>query len=347
MNLRGQRRTAVLVALLAAGLLLAWFGPGSGLRFGDAAPAAPDARPGLLGAWDANPFASGVPSARANQQAASSLRELEAVRRVADALQRGSLQGTVLDGSWGTWSAGQLQPSLALRQRFDYLLTLHGEVTPAELRYWLAQQARMDVGSEHASQVLALWDQYLALQQSTGLGSANLNDPAAAQRAAAERAQLRRSLLGPQWAEAFYAEEEQALKALLERRAAGSQAGSEGVEASARSAAQNKPPAGFIPSQGALLVPPSEGLTPAQASDLQAQRVAQFGPEAAQRLREEDALRLQWEQRLAQARQQVQTLARAPELSALQRQAAQEAALAAQFSGSDLLRARALLLTPP
>ena len=88
----------------------------------------------------------------------------------------------------------------------------------------------------------------------------------------------------------------------------------------------------------ALLMPdPPAGAEQQQA--LQAQRVQRFGTEAAERLRIEDAARWAWAQRLEQARAQLHTLAGSV--------SAQEAYLARQFSGSELLRARTLLGLPP
>jgi Proteobacterial lipase chaperone protein len=94
---------------------------------------------------------------------------------------------------------------------------------------------------------------------------------------------------------------------------------------------RNPPP---LP-RAVLLPEPSASAEQLQA--LHTQRVAKFGPEAAERLRAEDAARWAWSHRLAQARSQLQTV---PE-------AEREAHLQRQFSGSELLRARALLGLPP
>lgn len=84
-----------------------------------------------------------------------------------------------------------------------------------------------------------------------------------------------------------------------------------------------------------LLPEPSASAEQLQA--LHAQRIAKLGPEAAERLRVEDAARWAWAQRLAQARTQLQALPTAEH----------EAHLKRQFSGSELLRARTLLGLPP
>lgn len=86
----------------------------------------------------------------------------------------------------------------------------------------------------------------------------------------------------------------------------------------------------------ALLIP-DKPASDAERQALHAQRIAQFGTAAAERLRAEDALRWEWARRLDEARTAVQGLA----------PAAQEAALARRFTGTELLRARTLLGLPP
>lgn len=331
-----------LVVLLAVLVWLAWPALTTWLQ-GGAAHTVPPAAVSSAN-WPASPFAAGPPSLPAAQQAAAAAEAEQAVLRVQAALSQGSLQGTVVDGSWGVFRGGQLQPSFTLRQRFDYLLTLRGEVSSGELRHWLAQQARLDIASsasvpeiaaEHLRQVLVLWDNYHALlaHPSAVTATPDLSDAQSLARTLAARQVQRQQLLGPQWATAFYAEEDAALQDFAQRRQlANAQPG----------AAQAVRPS---PQTSALLVPGAAALTPAQQQDLQAQRSAAFGAEATQRLAEEDALRLDWEQRLGAARNQVQALQHAPELSAPQRLAAQESVLAQRFGGSELLRARALLLT--
>lgn len=98
-----------------------------------------------------------------------------------------------------------------------------------------------------------------------------------------------------------------------------------------------KPPSPPAAPRALLMPDPPAGADQQQA--LQAQRVQRFGAEVAERLRLEDAARWAWAQRLAQARARLHTLAGSV--------AAQEAYLARQFSGSELLRARTLLGLPP
>lgn len=131
-----------------------------------------------------------------------------------------ALRGTALDGDWGLDGAGQLQPTRALRQRFDHLLLLQGQAPlsalTAHLR-WLAGQD--DLTAAQADAVLQVWQRYLGLLQAPIRSVARPDQPDTVGPALAERQQLRRQWLGPAWAQAFYGEEEAALQAWMTRAA--------------------------------------------------------------------------------------------------------------------------------
>lgn len=91
-----------------------------------------------------------------------------------------------------------------------------------------------------------------------------------------------------------------------------------------------------LPAPRSLLTP-DKPATEADAQALHAQRVAQFGAAAAERLRSEDLARWDWTRRLDEARSALQGMA----------PSAREALLARRFSGRELLRARTLLGLPP
>jgi lipase chaperone LimK len=289
----------------------------------------PPARTPVFTDWNFNTFADGAPS-EAIQHNADEALALDAARaRVMKVFESGSLRGSDLDGDWGEWvadaaGAQQLQPSLSLRRRFDYLLTALGEVTAPDLRQWMAQEIGTELGSAAAQQVLAVWDRYVALQQASFKSQVNPNDAATWQPSLAERAAVRRQILGEEWAKAFYADEERDFVAftgqLSTQRAAGTAVPGD--------------------AQMALLMP---AAPTADAAQLQAQRVQQLGVEGAERLRGEEAQWADWERRLAAARMRLQEIAAAPELSALQRAQAQAAYLAQNFAGAELVRVRALL----
>ena len=315
-----SRRLSRRVLLLAAiGLLVAAWSLLKPER------ASPPAQTPVFTDWNFNPFAEGAPS-EAMQHNADAALALDAAReRVMKVWESGSLRGSDLDGDWGHWvvdGAGnkQLRPSLSLRRRFDYLLTALGEVTPQDLRQWMEQEVGVELGSGAAQQVLAVWDGYVTLQQTSFKTQVNPNDAASWQSSLAERASVRRQILGEDWAKAFYADEEHAFVAFTEQRAGGA--------------------AAPVDAKMALLRPVSSAV---DSEQLLAQRVQQLGAEGAERLRLEEAQWADWERRLAAARVRLREMAAAPELSALQRGQAQAAYLAENFSGSELVRVRALL----
>ncbi|WP_236674988.1 lipase secretion chaperone [Piscinibacter sp. HJYY11] len=85
------------------------------------------------------------------------------------------------------------------------------------------------------------------------------------------------------------------------------------------------------------LLAPDKPVNEADAQALHAQRVAQLGAAAAERLRAQDLSRWDWQRRIDDARSALQSLA----------PAAKDAELARRFTGRELPRARALLGLPP
>lgn len=227
----------------------------------------------------------------------------------------GSLRGTSPDGDWGVDASGQLRPSITLRRRFDYYLSALGEASVDELGALMLADATRDVGAEAAARIREVWERYVRLQQQRYEHQVKLGDRGSWEPALAERQLARRRILGPAWAEAFYREEEEAL---------------------VREMAEPAPE----PAQRSLLLGSAPGTDP---EILHQQRIAQFGAEAAQRLREEDAAWKRWEQRVAQAYHEVERLKRAPELSDVQREAALTAYLERNFDERERLRVLALL----
>lgn len=307
------------LAALPAALALTWAAHAWLTREDGQAPQAPAP---VFTDWNFNPYAAGEPLAGV-QHNADTARAADAARaQVQRVLDRGSLRETQLDGDWGRWVDGQLQPSRSLRQRFDYLLTALGEADPAQLRHWIEQEVTAQMNAGAARQVLAVWDRYIALQQHRFERQPKLTDPESWAPALNERTQVRQRVLGLDWAQAFYAEEEAAFTQYIQQRT--------GTTGAAVAAAE-----------AATLLVAAPGAEPRQ---LHAQRVQALGPEVAERLHAEDDAWAAWERRLATARQELEALAVAPQLSALQRQQAQEQYLAQHFSGSERVRARALLL---
>ncbi len=124
-----------------------------------------------------------------------------------------------LEGSWGLNSAGQLQPSLKLRKRFDHLLNRLGDQNLLQLRASLQQQLETEAAPEAAAQILGVWDHYLRLQLWPWKTEVALDQPETWRKALSERSRIRRDLLGAAMAEAFYGPEERELRHWIEARA--------------------------------------------------------------------------------------------------------------------------------
>lgn len=232
-------------------------------------------------------------------------------------LTEGSLRGAELDGAWGAWDGQRLMPHADLRRRFDQLLTTLGETRPDELRQLVAWLAERDLGAPGAQAVLEVWDRYLKLQQHAFRETMDLNRPERWASVLQERQLVRRDVLGMAWADAFYREEETALRQRLDRTPE-----NQGAAEPAWTAAA---PAGLEPQAW------------------HRERVAALGQEAADRLQTEERAQAEWEQRLTTARSTIERLSRAPELSPGQQQEAVQNWLNQHFQGSERLRASALL----
>lgn len=231
----------------------------------------------------------------------------------------GSLREASLDGDWGVDAQGRLQPSLALRRRFDQLLTTLGEVNLDELTGWLLDRTLRDVGPQASAEIMAVWERYIALHEQRYTAVVRLDDPHTWAQALAERQRVRREILGPVWAEAFYRDEEEAMQRRIE---------------------QGRPTGSSPPEAPDRLLRPDPQLG---ADELHRRRIAQFGAEAAERLRAEDDAEAHWQARLAQAREQVQALQQAAHLSDPQRRDAIEGWIASHFDEREQLRVKALL----
>jgi hypothetical protein len=185
-------------------------------------------------------------------------------------------------------------------------LLLQGEVDLSAVASQIRKRVLVAHGAEAAQQIMVLWESYLRLQQHAWANQVNLQSRATWAPALAERTAVRRQLLGTVWAEAFYADEENALRQMI------AQANSGLPATTVAQAAAPQP-------------------LPALLSD------------AAQRTAAHEAEWQQWEQRLEAARNRVAQLQTAPELSEPQRHEAIITYINQQFSGGELLRARALL----
>ena len=219
-----------------------------------------------------------------------------------------SLANTQLDGDWGVGPDGQPQPSMALRRRFDYFLLLQGEQDLNTVAARIRQLVQAAHGAAAAQQIMAVWDSYLRLQQQRWATQVDMQRRETWAPALAERSLVRRQLLGAAWAQAFYADEENALRQMIAQANSG------------------------------LPVAATTATTPV------AQPTGPIAlPDAAQRMVAHQTQWQEWEQRVGAARSHLQQLRSAPELSDPQRSNAIALYINQQFSGNELLRAKALL----
>jgi lipase chaperone LimK len=126
-----------------------------------------------------------------------------------------SLRGVSLDGAWDVDVQGRLRPTLALRRRFDQLLSLVGETGVDEIGAFVAHDVRETFGADAAARMLALWQSYVALQQHAWRQRVDMRERSNWGPALAERQQVRRQLLGDDVARAFFGDDDAQLIALL------------------------------------------------------------------------------------------------------------------------------------
>lgn len=229
----------------------------------------------------------------------------------------GSLRGAALDGGWGVWDGQRLAPSADLRRRFDQMLITLGEASVDELRQLVDWLAERDLGPSGALAVLDVWDRYLQLQQHAYREVMDLQNPERWPQVLQERQRVRRDVLGAGWAEAFYGTEERAFIHRLQGT-----------------------PTQAVPQEPAWTDPAPTGIS---EQEWQRQRMAALGVEAAERLQAEERRQAEWQARLNAAREALDRIARAPELSSIQRKATAEQWLNQHFEGTERLRASALL----
>lgn len=222
--------------------------------------------------------------------------------RAAGAGADDSLRDTAVDGAVVLDASGRPRADRELRRLFDYFLARSGERAPEAIRSALAGHLRAQLPPPALATVLAWYDAYLALERdSVALTQADGAD------AAFERVRaLRRERLGEELAQAFYAQEEAdyaAAKRRGEARAAtlaatGAQERAQALAELERAAAADPALQPSAQWQQALEQSRQFERDGADAAARYAQREAQYGAPAAQRLAELDRNRAQWQLRL-------------------------------------------------
>lgn len=239
--------------------------------------------------------------------------------QVRDRLFRhGSFAGTEPSGNWCI-TEGKLKACPGLRQRFEYYILGLGEVRIEDLRALVADEATQANGPELAEQIMAVWDRYWQLRQYNYRNQFVQNDRNTWMPVFEEQKAVRRQILGADWAQAFYGDDEQAFLAHVSQLASGA-----------------PPP----PDPGEPVPQMAPGKDPAA---VQAERVARYGQAAADRLAQADAEWADWQQRLTDARAEWARLQGAGNLSDPQRKQEMDSYIQAHFKPDEVLRVRALL----
>ncbi len=323
----------ILVALAAAGILL---GPG-----GNPDAPLPALREGPAGTGGvADPEGGDVAAGRLPSDVGTRPR---------------SLRGTRTDGGLAVDGAGRFVPTIDARRLFDYFLTASGEVPDAELHARVEREIGRRLAPEAARDAVALFERYLAYRERVrALATVEVPDADDLEVRLATLVALRREMLGPRAADAFFTAEEADARRMLEARKIAADDSLSVEERAARveavfaAAEADLPPAvreTRATARLATTVREAETEIRARGGDdaeVAAMRARVAGPEAAARLAELDQRRRAWEGRVAAFRAERDRLARDPTLAADGRTAAIAQLLAESFTPPERRRVEAL-----
>ncbi|HIV73355.1 MAG TPA: hypothetical protein H9903_20650 [Candidatus Aquabacterium excrementipullorum] len=261
---------------------------------------------GLTGASTA-PQGADAPPARTPDQVRNRL------------FKEGSFAGTEPSGEWCVTADKQLKPCKGLRGRFEYYILGLGEVTIAEIRGLVQDEARRDHGDKIAAEITDLFDKYWKIRTYDWKNQFVQSDRSTWMPVFEEQKSVRRQILGQPWAEAFYADDEKHF-----------------LEYFAQLESGQPPP----PDIGEPVPQMDAGKDPAA---VRAERVSRYGEDAADRLEAVDKQWDDWERRLAAARSEWERLKAANNLSDSQRQAEMQRYVDEHFQDKDKIRVKALL----
>ena len=259
-----------------------------------------------------------APTAAAANEGAQPAANLTADQVRNRLFREGSLAGTEAGGDWCVADA-QLKPCLGLRQRFEYYILGVGEVTLADLRVLVLDEATQANGPELAARIVALWDRYLQLRNHSYRSVFSQNDRSTWMPFFEEQRSVRRQILGADWAEAFFAQDEKHFQAYYAQLESG------------------QPPP---PDAGEPVPQMGPGKDPAA---VRAERVNRYGEAAAARLDKADEEWADWQRRLSAARVEWDRLQAANNLSDTQRRQDMDAYVRAHFKDDEQRRVQALL----
>ena len=266
-----------------------------------------------------------------------------------------SLRGTRADGGLAVDEHGRFVPTIDARRLFDYVLTGSGELPPDALRARIVYEIERRLALDAAQDATALLDRYLAYRERVrAFATDGAGDGGDLDARLETLIALRREMLGPEAAEAFFADEEADARQLLEvRRLMRDPALSED-ERAARVAAveaardEDLPPevqeARRTARTAATLRAAEAELHARNAGpdEIRALRERLAGPEAAARLAELDQRRAAWQARVDVYRSARERIANDPSLPPDERLAADARLLNESFTPPERLRVQAL-----
>jgi lipase chaperone LimK len=268
--------------------------------------------------------------------------ERNAVADPAAVVAGDSLRDTDVDGVVRLDAQGQPIPDRELRRLFDYFLSRSGEQSPEAIRSALLEHLQSRLAPPALATVLAWFDAYLLLEHDS-VTLAQAGDDR--EHTFARVRSLRRERLGEALADAWYAEEERAFELADARSKLLAERGLSETERNRRLAELNAMSADAAPQAAQLDAALRQNrefeLAGVDAATRYAEREAQFGAQAAQRLGELDQRRAQWQLRLRSYAAQRQSVLADNALSQSQRQQRLDALLA-RFDANEQRRVDAL-----
>lgn len=232
--------------------------------------------------------------------------------------KEGSFAGTEPAGNWCVTDR-KLRPCPDLRGRFEYYVLGLGEVTIEEIRGLIQDEAKRDNGDELATQIMAIWDKYWQVRTYSWRNKFVQSDRSTWMPVFEEQRSVRRQLLGAEWAQVFFKDEEQSFQDHYAQLESG-----------------QAPPV----DPGEPVPQMAPGKDPAA---VRAERVSRYGEAATDRLDKADAEWADWERRLSAAKTEWDRLQKAPNLSDTQRKAEVAAYVKFNFTPEEQLRVQSLL----
>lgn len=234
-------------------------------------------------------------------------------------LVRGSLQGTEPSGDWCVRDGQTLAPCKGLRDRFEYYILGIGEVSIADIRGLVEDEARRAVGERLAQSIMDIFDKYWRIRTYDWKSSFIQSDRSTWMPVFEEQRSVRRQILGQPWADAFFQDDEKHFQEYYAQLESG------------------QPPP---PHPGEPVPQMDPGKDPAA---VRAERVARYGEDAAKRLDEVDAQWAEWDRRLVAARQEWERIQAQAHLSDPQKHDEMARYVDAHFQDKERIRVRALL----